>query len=185
MLISQDLIGCRVVRRGGELLGVVSDLIVNYQAGCVVALTVRPSLPAGGGDWVVPLEAVYDFPPGFVVLTSADDLVLISKLPHLQRVRSGSGALGSVPLLNAQGRVLGTVTGVRFDSESGALLWYELSVVGEPVGAPLVVSARQVECQGPGRLVASPATAALLGEVTAKEVPGPYSGGQRLTRSRW
>ncbi|AFZ66280.1 PRC-barrel domain-containing protein [Deinococcus peraridilitoris] len=185
MLSSQNMIGSLVVRPNGELLGVVTDLVVEYQARRVLAL--RVDICRAGSceaDFpldemvVVPFEAVYDLQPKFVVITNRDDLVCMSKLPLVQATCAQSLTLGQAPLYDQQGGVLGRLEGLRFDADSGELLAFEMNAQGaEPCGR-VVLSAAQVQCVE-GALTVSPALASLFAEVVA---PGErrFPGGTAL-----
>lgn len=171
MLTSQNMIGSRVIRPNGEVLGIVTDLVVEYQARRLLALQVEvlcagscePDLPAGDLV-VVPFESVYDLQPKFVVITNRDDLVAVSKLPLVQATCVHSLVLGQTPLHNRQGGVLGQLEGLRFDAESGALLAFEMKARDAELHGPVVLPAAQVEC-AQGRLTVSPALASLFAEV--------------------
>lgn len=179
MLTNQDLIGRRIVRPNGELLGTVADLIVDHVARQVLALRVETfpaaAYAAGGAtpnrrgapSTVLPFEAIYDFQGEFVVITNRDDLVPIEKLPRVQAVCAHAHAPSAAPLYDGCGARLGMIDGVRLDAESGALLAYEVRPSSASPSARVVVPADQIVCDPRGTLVTSDVTSALFAQVVA------------------
>lgn len=181
MLTSHDTIGRCVIRPNGELLGVVTDLVVDYRARRVLALRVEVYRAGSCGTdlWadetvVLPLEAVYDLQPDYVMITNRDDLVAISRLPLVQAAseesRARSLTLGQAPLHDRQGGLLGRLAALRFDPDSGALLAFEMKAQDAGPCGTVVLSAAQVDCIQ-GTLIVSPVLAALLAEVAQSGEP--------------